>query len=823
MTIPLRRIACALSLCALLASGCGGGGGSGNGGTGASGSTAALQYSTPNTFTVGQAISPVNPTVTGSVTSYSVLPALPSGLGLNATTGVISGTPSAVDASTSYTVTGATASGDVQATLTITVDATKPAVAYSANSYVFAANRSSTTSNPTSSGGPVVSWSVSPSLPAGLVIDRGTGVISGTPTTASPTTTYMVTATNSGGQATASIQITVSTATVILDTGLSGPVTAIRTNGNQIVSVQSDGTWLLQALPSGSIILRGTTFCASGSQCSNTSDAGHAPVDLAGSTLIDALSTDGTTVSGVEIRAASSGAVVATPSGSFLWYYLSMDGSYVCTATASSLSAWSTSSGTLLTSTAGNYASAAVVCAAGEMLVANGPAGSNVIQTISVSTGAASTSSPFQGTFVAWFGDGSNFITVTGTATWIYSNAAVQVELVQLPNTPGGGWGNYFWGYVAGGLAFYQIGGGASPVLTASLGPIVTLFQAGNTLAVLPFETGQVTVFNLSGGVSEQTFTAPTYLQSYGSAGSQRFVGNQSGIVYDLTTSSDLTLGAITAMAGGTSYFSVATTSGQIFSYDSSTNALVSTVNLAAFQLVASTSGTVMLAAPENGQGGGEVLVFSPASGATLSSVSESGGVNGVALSGSGTVFGAAFGGIGAPPQCSTLVDQVGGGTILCDTTNAIGEAVQISPDGTLIADGAGTFSVAANLITYIYKNGSLTTAVSAALPVAWLDDNNLLVNTYTDQDVGTGTMPRFSGVAIYNASGNLVSTTNLPDLTNNYVQVLGPNEIAVDGNGVSVPSYATLWAAPGPGAVAGSEIVFVSGSLVFAVPFAGT
>ena len=65
---------------------------------------------------------------------------------------------------------------------------------------------------PTSSGGAVTSWSVSPSLPSGLSIDSSTGEISGTPTTVSSSSTYTVTASNSGGSATTTITILVNDA-----------------------------------------------------------------------------------------------------------------------------------------------------------------------------------------------------------------------------------------------------------------------------------------------------------------------------------------------------------------------------------------------------------------------------------------------------------------------------------------------------------------------------------------------------------------------------------------------------------------------------------
>ena len=49
-----------------------------------------LSYTTPNIFTKDSAITPLSPTVTGTVTSYSVSPSLPTGLSLDTTTGIIS-------------------------------------------------------------------------------------------------------------------------------------------------------------------------------------------------------------------------------------------------------------------------------------------------------------------------------------------------------------------------------------------------------------------------------------------------------------------------------------------------------------------------------------------------------------------------------------------------------------------------------------------------------------------------------------------------------------------------------------------------------------
>jgi hypothetical protein len=59
-------------------------------------------------------------------------------------------------------------------------------------------------------GSGAASWyRVSPALPAGLSLSETTGVISGTPTVASPAAQYLVTASNSGGSASIALTITV--------------------------------------------------------------------------------------------------------------------------------------------------------------------------------------------------------------------------------------------------------------------------------------------------------------------------------------------------------------------------------------------------------------------------------------------------------------------------------------------------------------------------------------------------------------------------------------------------------------------------------------
>ncbi|MFI5162603.1 MAG: MBG domain-containing protein, partial [Sphingobacteriales bacterium] len=84
----------------------------------------AFTYITPQSISVGTTVS-LSPTSTGgAVANYSVSPALPAGLSINAGTGIISGTPTTVTATTTYTITGTNVTGNNTAPDVITITAT---------------------------------------------------------------------------------------------------------------------------------------------------------------------------------------------------------------------------------------------------------------------------------------------------------------------------------------------------------------------------------------------------------------------------------------------------------------------------------------------------------------------------------------------------------------------------------------------------------------------------------------------------------------------------------------------------------------------------
>jgi len=209
-------------------------------GCGHNGSNAptSLSYTTPTAvYTKGVAVTADSPTSSGgAVIGYSVSPALPAGLSLNASTGVVSGTPTVVTATASYTVTASGASGSITTVLSVTVNDQPPsALSYAIGSAAYTIGMPITANDPTNSGGSVASYSVSPAVPAGLSLSTITGIISGDPTAVTAAANYTVTATNSGGSTTATLTIAVNA--VPVPTSPAAPAGLVYSPGNAVYTV----------------------------------------------------------------------------------------------------------------------------------------------------------------------------------------------------------------------------------------------------------------------------------------------------------------------------------------------------------------------------------------------------------------------------------------------------------------------------------------------------------------------------------------------------------------------------------------------------------
>jgi alpha-tubulin suppressor-like RCC1 family protein len=190
----------------------------------------------------------------GVVSTYTIVPALPSGLAISAATGIISGTPTSTSALATYTVTATGPSGATSTTsLDITILEELPIISsYTDVIASYLENSIITVNSPAVSGGAIASYSIAPALPTGLTLNTTTGTITGTPTVLAASAVYTVTATNGGGVATIDVTIEVVAAGVLTfdSTALHdfGSVTTGVTSSSLLITVTNSGGSLVTAM-----------------------------------------------------------------------------------------------------------------------------------------------------------------------------------------------------------------------------------------------------------------------------------------------------------------------------------------------------------------------------------------------------------------------------------------------------------------------------------------------------------------------------------------------------------------------------------------------
>lgn len=255
-----------------------------------------------NVYITGTTIGTLTPTNTGSpANSYSVSPALPTGLTLNTSTGAITGTPTKATPLAAYLVTATNSVGIGTFKLTITVNSTPilpPVFTYSPLTNTYALGQGAITPwSPVSTGGVVASYIIAPNLPASLSMSTSTGIISGTPTSVSPLTTYTIIGTNAVGTGKSTIAIQINPNPVVIPNITYSPDTVAIVYGIPMVAMTpinsgGVGTYSISpALPPGlSIsattgIINGTPVSSQGQlsytvSCTNTQGTGMHTVKI---------------------------------------------------------------------------------------------------------------------------------------------------------------------------------------------------------------------------------------------------------------------------------------------------------------------------------------------------------------------------------------------------------------------------------------------------------------------------------------------------------------------------------------------------------------
>jgi hypothetical protein len=147
---------------------------------------------------------------------------------------------------TTYRLSATNSVGTTTADVTVTVTLAPPAnLTYSTNPAVYVGATPVPNNLPSSTGGAVASYAISPPLPMSLDLDPVTGILTGTPLELWPATDHTVTATNAAGSTTVVLRITV--------TAPAAPVITVQP-ANQAVVPPAPATFQVTATGAGPLL-----------------------------------------------------------------------------------------------------------------------------------------------------------------------------------------------------------------------------------------------------------------------------------------------------------------------------------------------------------------------------------------------------------------------------------------------------------------------------------------------------------------------------------------------------------------------------------------
>jgi hypothetical protein len=765
----------------------------------------ALSYPAPPMWNIGDPIAPLTPTVSGTVTRYSVAPPLPAGIAIDEQSGAISGSPTAASAAASYVVTASNAGGGTSFSITMSVRDIPPVVAFAGDPYTWKSGTAITPLVPQSTGGTVVTWGVDRALPAGLHLDTATGVISGTPTHAAGRASYRITASNSGGSFERVLSIGVQAgdarAGVLLDLGHGGP-TGIRMLGTRAISEDGEG-WVLWNLATRERIASGPEAVV-----------GHSG---------DALALRNHQA--VEMRSVTDGGLVATITvAGTARVELSADASYlVVIPVTGELQIWSTA-GALLAARAGNFSAALAILPArdGIGVIAENAA---AIETLRLDGTTASTQS-FTGGYWKKL-DQENFVTWTDGSSIDYR---VYSYTGQLRNTlalraffpPMGTWNDYVWavslydqaivaGRLGSGVRGYPLNGLPNALMQAP-GSKIGFRSGTRTIRAFDFVTTQW---------SDIEMTHDRYTHFTADGGSEWLAASSDGLLVHGTGNQmgdSLTLGKITHVDANDARIAVATASGKIAYFDGGTLQQQGTLDFGAKRVRLSSDGSILLAMSEPGTAGAtqrRVNEYSLPSGSLVSS-QEIATLADISLSGSGSIRALTT---GAPASYlfTETPDLIADQMVATHAYEGV-PRLHFAPGEEYVVYEANNRDSGG--VSHLRRIGQPGFTPIPGNVMGWLDDQRILVNRFTNN------VRESSATEIYDRTGGLLGSMNF-GLRNNQLadfHLPSPDRIYLPAtNSIRSLSDGTpLWTGPSGsvgGAIAGPYIIFQQGRSVLVEP----